>query len=332
MLIWTLIGSVFRKMNHKTPYITVIIPAYNSGKFISQAVQSVLEQDCAPYEVLVIDDGSTDDTKAVLSQFDKSIKYFYQENRGPSSARNMGINMAKGEYIAFLDADDLWAPGKLEVQLEFLESHRDIGLVFSDIEQFDEEKILERPCIAEQVFEPGKATQVPLREAFVKLLIKNFIPTNTVMVRRECFKKAGLFDEGLRIVEDRDMWLRIAAHFKVARIPLVLCKRRLHGSNISGDQERYISSLITVLEKNLCLFPDLVPSSLVNRELSRLYIAYGYDMLLKNRKKESRQMAFHSLSLTATIKAFELILLTFTGQITIQFLRGIKRGLSGVEK
>ena len=319
-------------MNDKRPLVTVVIPTYNSGKFVSQAVQSVLEQNCPPFEVLVVDDGSTDDTKAVLSQFNKSIKYIYKKNGGPSSARNMGINIAKGEYIAFLDADDLWVSDKLEIQLEFLESHCDIGLVFSDIEQFDEEKILERACLAEQVFGPATAKQVPLHDAFVKLLIKNFIPTNTVMVRRECFKKTGLFDEGLRIVEDRDMWLRIAAYFKVARIPLVQCKRRLHGSNISGDQELYTSSQIKVLEKNICLFPDLVPSLLVNRELSRLYIARGYDMLLKNRKRESRQMAFHSLSLTATIKALELILLTFMGQVTIKFLRKIKCGLSRVEK
>ncbi len=321
-------------MNNKTPLVSVIIPTYNSGKYISHAVQSVLEQSCRSYEVIVIDDGSTDGTKDVLSGFHDRIKYFYQENQGPSAARNKGIKKAKGEYISFLDADDLWTSNKIEVQLDFLERHRDIGLVFSDIKEFDGEKIINRrsSCLAVQVYGPDNVLQVPLQEAFIKLLMTNFIPTNTVMVRKECFKKAGIFDESLRIVEDRDMWLRIAAYYKIGRLPLVLCKRRLHVSNISKDQGLSISSQIKVLEKHLHLFPDLTPSSLINKKLSRLCLSYGYGHLLKNRKRESRQMAFKSLSYTPTIRVFVLILLTFLGHSIIQFLRRSKRGLLGAEK
>ena len=313
-------------MSNKTTLVSVIIPTYNSDKFIAQSVQSVLEQTYPPYEVIVIDDGSTDGTKDVLRQFSNSIKYFYQVNRGPASARNAGIKMARGEYISFQDADDLWTPNKLEVQVAFLERHQEIGLVFSDIEEFDEENILVRSCIIDKVYEPDSSSQVPLHDPFVKLLIKNFIPTNTVMVRSDCLKKVGLFDEGLRIVEDRDMWLRIAAHFRIARLPLVLCKRRKHSSNISKDQEIATFSLIRVLEKTLNMFPDLAPAALINKKLSQLYLSYGYGLLLKNRKAESRQMAFHSLSLATTIKAFELIILTFMKQSVIQFLSLIKRG------
>ncbi len=295
-------------------------------------MKSVLEQSYSFREVIVVDDGSTDETKALLSGFHDSIKYFYQENQGPSAARNSGIKMAKGEYVSFLDADDLWVPDKIEVQLDFLERHRDIGLVFSDIEQFDENGILEQSHIIDQVYAHDGSTQVPLKEPFVKLLTKNFIPTNTVMIRRDCFKKAGLFDEGLRIVEDRDMWLRIAAYFKIARLPLVLCKRRKHDSNISGNQDIYVSSQIKVLEKHLQLFPELVPVVLINKKLSQLYLNRGYSYLLRNRKRDSRQMAFHSLSLVTTIKAFGLILLTFMGLPVIQSLLRIKRGLFGAKK
>ncbi len=321
-------------MNNKTPLVSVIIPTYNSGKFIAQTVQSVLEQTYRPHEVIIIDDGSTDDTKAVLSGFHDRIKYFYQENLGPSAARNKGIKMARGEYVSFLDADDLWTSNKIEVQLDFLERHREIGLVFSDIEEFDGEKIINRrsSCLAVQVYGPDNVLHVPLQEAFIKLLMTNFIPTNTVMVRRECFKKAGIFDESLRIVEDRDMWLRIAAYYKIGRLPLVLCKRRLHVSNISKNQELYISSQIKVLEKHLRLFPDLTPSSLINKKLSQLYLSCGLNHLLKNRKMESRQMALRSLSYTPTIRVFGLILLTFMGLPVIQFLLRSKRGLLVAEK
>ncbi len=321
---------------NSNPYqktVSVLIPTYNSGKFIAKAVQSVIEQTCSPYEVIVIDDGSTDETKDVLRQFGNSIKYFYQENRGPSSARNTSIKTAKGDYISFLDADDVWTPNKIEVQLDFLERHRDIGLVFSDVEEFDEEKIiLKRSRMADQVFGHDIALQVPLQEAYIKLLMKNFICTSTVMVKREYFKKVGFFDESLRIVEDRDMWLRIAAYYNIGYLPLVLCKKRSHNSNISGNQEIYTSSQIKVLEKHLRLFPDQVPSSLVNRKLSRLYLSSGFDLLLKNRKRKSRQMALRSLTYTLSMRVFGLIILTFMGQFMTQLFWRIKRGLSRAEK
>ncbi|MCP5002593.1 MAG: glycosyltransferase [Planctomycetes bacterium] len=309
-------------MKTKKPLVSVVIPTFNSGKFVVQAVKSVLEQSYRSLEVLVVDDGSTDNTKVLLSDFNDSIKYHYRENKGPSAARNFGIKMAKGEYVSFLDADDLWIPGKIEVQLDFFERYRDLGLLFSDVEEFDEDKILpKRFSYAVQSYGKDGASQVYFQEAYVKLLMNNFICTSTVMVRSESFKKAGFFDESLRIVEDRDMWLRIAAHFKIARLPLVLTKKRKHDSNISANPEIHISSQIKVLEKHLRLFPELVPSVLINKKLSQLYLSYGYIHLLKNRKRESRKMAIHSLSLATTIKAFELILLTFMGQSVIQFFR-----------
>jgi glycosyltransferase involved in cell wall biosynthesis len=320
-------------MNNKTPLVSVVIPTYNSDKFIAQAVQSVLEQTYRSFELIVVDDGSTDETKDVLCQFNNSIRYHYQKNSGPSSTRNAGIKMAEGEYISFLDADDIWSPNKIEAQLDFLERHRDIGLVFSDIEEFDKEKIIhERSRLVVQVYGHEGALQVPLQDPFRNLLTKNFICTSTVMVRSECFKKAGLFEESLRIGEDRDMWLRIAAYYKIARLPLVLCKKRVHDFNISGDMELYTSSLIKVLEKHLHLFPDLVPSSLIKKKLSQLYLSCGFGLLLKNRKRESRKMALRSLSYTPTIRVFVLILLTFLGHSIIQFLRHSKRGLLGAEK
>src|SRR2546428_514370 len=160
-------------MGNKTPLISIIIPTYNSGRFVAQAVQSVLKQTYRCYEILVVDDGSTDETKDVLSKFGNCIKYIYQENRGPSAARNVGIKVARGKYVCFLDADDMWVPNKLKVQLAFIERDDGIGLVFSDHEEFDAEGILCRSFLAGKMFRSDIISPVPIKEAFKKLIIEN---------------------------------------------------------------------------------------------------------------------------------------------------------------
>jgi len=319
-------------MHNTTCRVSVIIPTYNSVKFITEALASVIGQTYRPYEVIVVDDGSTDETKEVVLGFHDDVKYLYQKNQGPASARNSGIKMSTGDYIAFLDADDVWTPNKIEDQVEFLDRHHDIGLVFSEIESFGEglsekENSIRRVPFVIQMYGHQGASQIPLPKAYKNLLITNFISTPVVMARRECFELVGLFDERLRIVEDRDMWLRIAAHFNIAFLPSVHCKRRLHQFNTCKDSDLATSSLIKVLEKHVHLFPALAPRSLIKKKLSRLYVSVGYMLLLKNRRREARQMALHSLSLGKTIKAFELIPLTFMGQALIQCLRRIKRGV-----
>ncbi|RMF83624.1 MAG: glycosyltransferase, partial [Nitrospinota bacterium] len=236
---------------HRSPLISVVIPAYNAGKFVAQAVQSVLDQTYPHHEIIVVDDGSTDETRAELRKFGDRLRYFSQQNRGPSAARNAGIRAAQGEYICFLDADDIWLPQKLEMQLDFMTGHQEIGLVFAAIEEFQTDgEFTRRWFPGEERFGADFTSQQPIQEAFRKLLMVNFIPTNTVMVRRECLEKAGLFDESLRLVEDRDLWLRIAASFPIACLPSVLCRRRRHGANLSQDFALALRSRLQMLEKN----------------------------------------------------------------------------------
>ena len=174
----------------------------------------------AGLEIIVVDDGSTDATKDILREFNGHIQYCYQENCGPSAARNTGIKIARGDYICFLDADDIWMPNKLEIQLAFMKQYDDISLVFSDTEEVDLDKGLHRSILAKMAFRSDIISQIAIQDAFTKLLIENFIPTSMVIARKQCFAKAGLFDEGLRVTEDRDMWLRIAACFKIACVAI----------------------------------------------------------------------------------------------------------------
>ena len=282
--------------NMPLPLVSVVIPTYNSAQFIGEAVRSVLEQTYSHHEVIVVDDGSTDNSEDVLRLFGERIQYIHQENRGPSAARNGGIRLAKGDYICFLDADDLWLPGKLEVQVSFMERHKDLGVVFSDHEEFDSTGIVSESFIAAKNAYSEIVSSEPIKEAFMKLVMENFISTPTVMIRSCCFEKSGLFDETLKSVEDRDQWLRISAHFKIACLPAVVCKRRLHVANISREQEHSTAGRIKTLEKNRSSFPHLAPRAVWHCELGNAYCRLAYFRLQNNQRTKGLLAGLKSLA------------------------------------
>ena len=197
--------------------VSVIIPAFNSAQQLPEALESVFNQTFQDFEIIVVDDGSTDSTRELLEGYKNRITYHYQENAGPSNARNTGIHAANGRYLAFLDADDHWLPAKLELQIELIESDPRLGLVFSDAEYFGGEKNMvgsywkQRGCYEQMIAESRL-----IQNAFSTLMKINPIMPSTALLKRECFEKAGGFDESLRFVEDKDMWLRISVDFQMA--------------------------------------------------------------------------------------------------------------------
>ena len=280
-----------------TPLVSVIIPTYNAEKFIVQAIESVFAQTYRQYEILVIDDGSTDNTQEVLRVFEDRLHCYYQNNRGPSSARNKGIQFASGEYICFLDADDLWTSEKLQSQVEFMESHPELGLVFSDHEDFNQEECMSSTWldVKKKALGLELETQIPLEEAFSKLVYENYISTPTVMVRKQCLEKVGGFDENLWSVEDRDLWLRIAAHFPIACLPRIFCQRRIHQMNISKVSELSMQGRITVLEKNRRSFNNLAPAKFWHQGLSDSYCRLGYIFLAQGHRRKALYAGMNSL-------------------------------------
>jgi glycosyltransferase involved in cell wall biosynthesis len=321
-----------------SPLVSVIIPTFNSGRFISQALQSALEQTYGHHEIIVVDDGSSDETREVLSKFQGRFKYFYQENHGAAAARNTGIKAARGDVLCFLDADDLWASNKLELQFDLFKRHRDVGLLSGLCRKFMDEGIPYLPFAAQSV-DRNAARIFSAPEAFPELVKTNFIPTSTVMIRKECFEKVGLFDPHLTPVEDRDMWLRISAHFGVAHLPWVLCAKRFHPSNISNDKARMLYTRARVLEKNRKLFPGIVPSKLWNRQLAKLYAKAGRLSLIQDQREEARRAAVRSLKNAPNAKAAILWTATFMGRWAMPILLGnrmqtveIKNPSSGLSK
>jgi len=204
--------------------ISVVVPCYNYAQFIREAVDSALAQTVLPLEVIVVDDGSTDQTLEVMAAYasDPRVRYLRQENHGLSAARNAGIRAARGEFIALLDADDRWKPEKLSRQLiEFTEES--VGLVYCGREVFDER--------GTQNLDP--ADESKCGRALEWLTTATLFCPSSVVIRRRCFAEQGGFDESLRKVEDRELWIRLAKHWRFRCVPDCLVEWRLHGSALN---------------------------------------------------------------------------------------------------
>lgn len=199
--------------------VSVIIPTYNRANLVGRAIKSVLEQTFKNIELLVIDDGSDDDTEKVVKNFDsEAIKYIqHEENKGAAVARNTGIENARGEYVAFLDSGDEWFPQKLEKQVSVLKKKKDVGIVYVGTIYFDERY---NDNLLEIVIPKYKGM------VYRKLLEKNIVcgGCSSVLIRKQCFEYVGGFDSEFPAAQDWDMWIRIAKLYKFDYIPNILLK------------------------------------------------------------------------------------------------------------
>lgn len=200
-----------------TPTVSVVIPTYNAAALLPEAVASVRAQQWPGLEIIVVDDGSTDNTESVLNALvgDGDLRWLRQENAGAAAARNRGIAEAKGEWIALLDADDIWLPEKLAIQFAELQKHPEAAFGFSDVQvrlENGEERNLPTPTSSQPLL--------------YQLLNGNLFATPTVVVRRDCLLAVGAFDPDLRTGEDWDLWLRLSTRYSSAAVcrSLVLCR------------------------------------------------------------------------------------------------------------
>jgi len=237
-------------MSSLNPKVSVIIPAYNAMRFLPEALDSVLNQTFTDFEVLIINDGSTDSIVEWASTIqDSRVSLISQSNKGLSGARNTGINKSTGTYLAFLDADDVWEPTKLEKQVQAFESSPELGVVDTFAAMVDEKN--NHLYVAGYRYPEGNVLRKAIEESVVMC-------GSSPMVHRKCFETAGLFDESLRAAEDWNMWARIALHYPFKAIEEPLTRYRQHPSSMSKDWNLINSEMTKAIDKVF----DLVPSHL----------------------------------------------------------------------
>lgn len=231
-----------------TPLVSVVVPAYNAAAFVGRAVDSVLRQTVQDFELIVVDDGSRDDTLAVLAGYGGRVQVLTQPNAGPAAARNRGWRHARGEFVAFLDADDHWRPAKLERQLALMQAQPALAFcsTATTVVDADGRELAQWPCCApdapmpELLFEQGAAVSGS---------------TSGVLVRRALLQAAGGFDESLRGFEDPDLWMRLAARGAYACVPEALTIVVRTPGSVSSHLPRMRAATLAALRKNRALLP-----------------------------------------------------------------------------
>jgi glycosyltransferase involved in cell wall biosynthesis len=215
------------------PLVSVVMPAYNAHLYIVEAIQSVLAQDYKNIELIVVDDGSSDDTVELACSLGNRVHVFERNNSGPAAARNFGISVAQGEFIAFLDADDMWLPGKLSAQIRYMLDHPDIGVVYGEFRSWyaSENGVFIPPNASDQEFLKLSVDNENSGYIFNQLLLDNIVHIITAVTRKSILDSVSGFDESLRTGEDYDLWLRLSRFTRFAKFNSLLAYYRMHSQN-----------------------------------------------------------------------------------------------------
>jgi glycosyltransferase involved in cell wall biosynthesis len=232
------------KIDKSSPRVSVVIPTYNRGEMLVEAIESVLAQTFDGFEVIVVDDGSKDQTSKLLEPYLDRITYRLQQNGGVAAARNHGTRLSRGEYICFLDSDDKWVPEKLAIQVAIADAHPEYGLIATEIAGFDE---------TGPVTGRSKSSMYKIRNGYVleQLLFSNWIQTSTVLIHRKRLEQIGGFDEDIgQFGEDWLLWMRIASEYPIYFVPEALVQYRIHNENLTSFRpESQYQSLMTILDR-----------------------------------------------------------------------------------
>jgi len=229
------------------PRVSVIIPAYNAAAYLPYAIESVIGQTYTDWEIVLVDDGSTDATGELAASYQHKLQdkfqYVRQNNRGVPAARNAGIRAARGDLIALLDADDVWLPQRLERGVKIMDAQPDTGFVHARVMRIDSQgKVTGQLRVATKYMSGQIARHIYARRAHV------ICPT--VLFRRSCLETAGWFDENMYATEDRDLWFRIASRFRVAFIDDVLANYRLSPFSVTSNLQRMLECQTFFIEKH----------------------------------------------------------------------------------
>lgn len=326
------------------PSVSVVIPTFNRADTIEVAIRSVLDQGFPGTEIVVVDDGSTDETALVLKEYADSgqIAYFRQENKGPSSARNRGILHSRADYICFLDADDVLFPESIRERFEVFKKHPELGLVFTDNRKiirtgsgktlFRENDLRETNFIEETLFGHIRAVDGDVYlltpDIYYELVTRSFIWTGTVMVKRSVFDEVGYFSESMRIAEDHDLWIRISRRSLIGFLNKSTAEYVLHEGGITQNRLLYYDSSRAVCSQ----YMDELPAPYrkrVRQKMAHYCFLRGYYLYQHERYPEAR-LAFRQASREdPSMTEYHLYsLLTMLPEMVIRRIRKFKKSMA----
>ncbi len=243
--------------------ISVITPTYNRARFLPAAVASVLSQTFGDFELIIVDDGSEDNTPDVLKPFfaDRRVRYVYQENQGQSHARNLALKQATGDFIAFLDSDDVWAPDKLEKQLAVFRANPEVDIVHGDEAIINEQGSV--VSLQNMRRYSGRITRY--------LLADNSVSITTALVRRRCFDEMGGFDTSVGVADDYELWLRFSARYCYQYEPGIVASYRVMADQISSDKRRRYAANERIIQQFLARYGEVLSPGERRWGLARFY-------------------------------------------------------------
>lgn len=339
--------------------VSVIIPTYNRAHCITDAVESVLNQTYKNYEIIVVDDGSTDGTQNLLNLYLSKIKYIYQKNSGVSSARNKGIREAKGEYIAFLDSDDYWEPYKLELQVNCIEYLKDIDLIYTNFSIFDDngnhsasnlksfkrlfgvdhnpDAIFHKSIVIKDILNVNipslngsiMESRIYFGNIFKKIVLGNFIPTPTVLIKSNALGPSEMFNEFFSTAEDTDFFLRFCKRHKVAFIDVYTTRCKRGGNDHLSKNtpimiENTIKTIKNMIEGDNSLYSE--NKGLIKKRLGDLYYKLSYHYLSEFNKAAARKNAIISIkNYWMQFGAFVCLFGVFLPDIILKRIGSLKR-------
>ena len=323
------------------PLVSVVIPTYNSAQYLPETIESVLSQSWQDFEIIIVDDGSTDNTQEVVRAFNsKKIRYIAQENSGgPSRPRNVGIHHARGKYVSLFDSDDLMSRHKLAEAVAFLERYSDLGLLFANFEVCNEQGDrfpgtfldtlqtfwdLPKKQVGEKWFIIDSAV------AYERLFSQNFIGTSGTVIPKAVFHSLGGFDESIAGPEDRDMWLRISRRHALGYLDVVGHRYRRRDSGIMGRGEGVLAPYrIRVMHKQLEIGLSPLLQKHARRNIAQSMVALGYHWQSLGDFRKARSHYWGSLKESFSVLALKGLLISCLGKTLVAFLKECRKRGAG---
>lgn len=297
--------------------VSVIIPTHNRGKAIVKSINSVINQTYKAYEIIIVNDGSTDDTGKIVEELQHNFPFIYYyeyfPNKGANYARNLGVKKSTGNFIAFLDDDDEWLEDKLEMQLKIFEENTNIDLVYTGVNN---------------IYIDDNITYVSLPKKYEdvanEILLHNIISTtSTVCVKKSVLLKVGGFDENLPALQDYELWIRICQNYKIygIREPLInYYNKRKVSRQISSNTENYVKAIHYILQKHKNLFMKLDNSLKIQKEIYDFKLLMNKEMRNNNRKQAYK----YAMSIVKKSNKISNIFYIFISQLPFKFILKIR--------